>query len=474
MISLLMLGGCITAPKNEVPALLRAPQTLAADTSFAAVAGEFPDDRWWTALGDPALTALIEEGLTHSPDAAAAAARMRAAAAMAREAGAARFPEIGIEASAGGQKQSQNQGFPPQFISGKVLARGRLATTFDFDPDLWGKNRAALAAATSEARAAAVDAAQARLMLGTAIAAGYTELYRNFLERDAAAEALRIAEATATLTAQRMAEGLDNTASLRQAQSQSADARGDLAALDQAIGLSRNALAALVGAGPDRGLTIKRPALRPGGQAALPPNLPLDLIGRRPDLVAARLRSEAAAARIKVARADFYPSVNLSAVAGLQSIGFDTLLNPSSRFVTFGPALRLPIFGGGAPKARYRGARARYDEAVAQYDATLVAAFRDVADAITRKRALAAQIDAARAAYVARHEAQALIDLRHRNGLANLLQLLAAQDMTATAQRQLAIFEAMDIETDIALIRALGGGFADASPSPIPPAGIRP
>jgi NodT family efflux transporter outer membrane factor (OMF) lipoprotein len=209
-------------------------------------------------------------------------------------------------------------------------------------------------------------------------------------------------------------------------------------------------------------LRIERPRRHAAG-FGLPATLPLDLIGRRPDIVSARLRSEAAASRIGVARADFYPSINLAAVAGLQSVGFGALFQSSSLFTTFGPALRLPIFDGGATKARYRRARADFDLAVATYDATLVGAYREVADAITRKRALATQRDAARQSLRAGQQALTIAELRYRNGIADQLQLLAAEDATLAAQQQVASLDATDIATDIALIRAIGGGFTDTS-----------
>jgi NodT family efflux transporter outer membrane factor (OMF) lipoprotein len=461
-LNLLLLAGCMTPPKMAAPPALRTPASLESTRSFAAASATLPADEWWTALGDPALSALIAEGLAGSPDVASAKARLDAATAARDQAHSVQAPSLALDTTAGGQRQSQNQGFPPIFIPDQVQTQARIAGDFNFDLDLWGRNRSALAAASSELQAASVDAAQARLLLVTAIAATYADLGGVFARADVTAQALRISQQTEALTRLRAKQGLEDDGAVRRAEQRTARARGDAMAADEAIGLDRNALAALVGAGPDRGLRIERPRLHAAG-FGLPATLPLDLIGRRPDIVSARLRSEAAASRIGVARADFYPSINLAAVAGLQSVGFGALFQSSSLFTTFGPALRLPIFDGGATKARYRRARADFDLAVATYDATLVGAYREVADAITRKRALATQRDAARQSLRAGQQALTIAELRYRNGIADQLQLLAAEDATLAAQQQVASLDATDIATDIALIRAIGGGFTDTS-----------
>ena len=455
------LCGCATLPKLGEAPTIRAPESLSTAQSFAAPIIQFPPDAWWTLLNDPALSGLIEEGLRKSPDVALVSSRVRAAEALVLQAGSQRSPQLAADASVGGEKLSQNRGFPPQFIPDNLLSEGRIAGSLSFDPDLWGKNRAALAAATSEAQATRVDAAQAALMLSTAIATAYGELWQYYVTRDVALSALRVRNANEALTAARVKNGLDTLGDLRLAQSRTAASRGEVGGIDEAIILSRNQIAALVGAGPDRGLSIARPMLGSRNELGLPENLSLNLLGRRPDLVAARLRAEVAASRIKVAKADFYPDIKFSAVAGLQSIGLDTLLKSTSTFATFGPAVSLPIFDGGAIAARYRGARANYDGAVAQYDATLVAAFHEVADVVARKRALVGRLADANASVAAAKDAQRIMALRYKEGLANQLQLLVAEDATINAERDAVRLRGLGVLLDLALVRAVGGGFED-------------
>ncbi|ALH78878.1 efflux transporter outer membrane subunit [Sphingopyxis macrogoltabida] len=459
-----LLSACASAPDLGPRPAPAAAESLASSASFAEASGAWPVEGWWQGFGDPGLGRLIDEGLKASPDIAVAAARVRAADALAQQAGAALGPRVGAEASAGGVQQSKTMGIPPQFVPEGIQDTGHVAATFSFDLDLWGRNRAALAAATSEAEAARVDAAQARLLLTTGIASAYADLAGYYEALDVAQEALRIRGASAGLSADRTRAGLDNMASQRQAESRAAAARGDIVALEEAIALTRNRLAALVGAGPDRGQAIARPQLAvPAG--ALPPAAGIDLIGRRPDIVAARLRTEAAAKRIDVARADFYPNISLSALVGFQSLGLSNLFDGGSKYGNGGAAISLPIFDSGRLQGRYRGARADYDIAVASYDGTLVAALRDVADIVASRAATARQLADRREALRAASEAANLAGLRYRAGLSNQLAQLTAEDSMVALSRSVADLEARQRTLDIALIRALGGGYRAQTPT---------
>jgi NodT family efflux transporter outer membrane factor (OMF) lipoprotein len=460
IVVLAALGGCATVPHLGAAPKIRTPEGLASSISLAATASNWPATNWWTAFGDPVLGTLIDEALVNSPDVASAAARVRQAEALSRQAGAALLPNARMDGVVGGNKQSYNLGIPPEFVPKGIQDTGRLTGTFSFDLDLWGKNRAALAAATSEAEAARVDMEQARLMLSTGIASAYADLYQYHVERDVAVDALKIRQATVDLTSQRVAVGVDTRGSLRQAESRVPSARADIAALDEAIILTQHRIAALVGAGPDRGLQIARPVLR-DAPAGMPSNAGVDLIGRRPDIVAARLRAEAAAKRIKVAKADFYPNISLSAVVGLQSLGLGQLFNKGSSYGNGGAAFSLPIFDGGQIAGRYRGARGEYDEAVARYDSTLITALRETADALTSRRAADLRLNEQRQALVAAEEARKIAAIRYGGGLSNQLPVLNGDDTVLISRRAVADLEARRLSLDIALIRALGGGYRD-------------
>lgn len=459
-----LLAGCATVPDVGPKPVPTAAGSLESRTSFAGAEGQWPAEGWWQGFGDAQLDTLIAEGLKGSPDVVIAAARVRAADAMAQQAGAALLPRVGAEGSVGGTQQSKNLGIPPEFVPDGIQDTGHIAATFSFDLDLWGRNRAALAAATSEAEAARVDEAQARLMLTTGIASAYADLAGYYHALDVANDAVRVRTASAGLSGERARAGIENQTSQRQAESRAASARADVVALEEAIATTRNRLAALVGAGPDRGLSIARPQMgRPA--LALPENAGIDLIGRRPDIVAARLRSEAAAKRIDVAHADFYPNISLSALVGLQSLGLSNLFKSGSEYGNGGAAISLPIFEGGRLQGRYRGSRADYDVAVATYDRTLIGALRDVADIVAQRAATERQLVGRRDALTAAAEASKLAGLRYRAGLSTQIVQLTAEDSMVALSRAVADLEARQLSLDIALIRALGGGYRASNPT---------
>lgn len=454
----MLATGCASVPELGPKPAPRNASTVAAErTLVPAATGEWPNERWWTGYGDPQLSALIDQGLRDAPDVAAAAARFRRAAALTQQAGAARLPTLDATGQATLDKQSYNTGFPRQFQPQGWLDGGRLAAQLSFDLDLWGKNRAALAAATSEQRAAALDARQAQLMVASGIADAYFDLARLYAARDVRAAELELRDASAKLISDRFDHGMENRGSLAQAQAQTAQARGAVGEIDQAIDLRRHQLAELAGAGPDRGLEIARPALTVPVHS-LPAGVTTSLLGRRADLAAARERAEAAADRIKVARADFYPAVNLSALVGLQSLGLADLIAGDSVFGSVGPAVTLPIFRGGALQGRYRAARAEYDAAVADYDKRVLAAYREVADAVTSRHWLQARLAEARSGLASAETAYDIARQRYRGGLISYIDVLAVEDRLLQVRATVVELAAAERSADLALVRALGGG----------------
>lgn len=422
-------------------------------------AGNWPGDRWWIDIGDPQLTGLIDEALANSPDLVVADARLRSAEGFARAAGASLLPAVSANADADVQRQSLNNGIPPQFVPPGWQDTGRATLNLSYELDFFGRHRAQLRAATSQVEAARIEAQAARLVLATSVAAAYADFLRIHGDLEVAETALRIRTETADLVARRVANGLDTRAEQRQADAGVESARGDLEALIEARDLTRNAIAALVGAGPDRGRSIVPPGNSAYRTYGLPNELALGLVARRPDLVAARLRAEAAAARIDVARAEFYPNVNLTAFIGFQSLGLENLFKDGSSIGLAGPAISLPLFQGGRLSGNFTRARGEYDEAVALYELTLLRAVREVADAATSQRALASRLSRAQAAVDASEEAYAIARQRYDGGLAGFLTVLAAEDALLANKRLLRTLETRTLAIEVELIRALGGGF---------------
>lgn len=451
-------SGCATLPTAQKLAAVKAPDAFAAASSLPGQGASWPSDNWWAGYKDPQLSSLIAEGLADATDLRIADARFAKARAVIDEARSTLLPSVTVNAQPSVARQSENYLVPGAFLPQGWQDYGQGDATLRWQLDFWGKNRATLAAARSDAKAAGAEAAAARLAVSSGIASAYATLAAQCAELDAANDALAIRTKSLALMKGRRVEGLENEGAVDRAAAALAGAQGDVQAVSEAIDLSRHALAALMGAGPDRGLAITRPAIL-ALNARLPDNLPADLIGRRPDIIAARSSAQSAASRIKVAKASFYPSINLTALIGLQSLGLGNLFKSGSVYGSAGPAISLPIFDGGRLRAQYRGAEADYQVAVAQYDATLVQALREVADAATSQRALAGRVQSARRAEEAARSAWQVAGNRYRGGLGTYLDVLTAEDALVSARRTVASLNSRAFALDVTLIRALGGGY---------------
>jgi NodT family efflux transporter outer membrane factor (OMF) lipoprotein len=456
---LLLSSACASVPNLGAKPVVHAAADYASTASLSGVQSAWPADGWWQRYNDPQLTRLIGEGLAASPDLAAAAARFRRAQGLAQAAGAALLPQVDATASATEQNQSQNTGFP---VRSGWHDSGIAAVGLSFDLDLWGKNRAALRAAKKDAEAAGFETEEARLALTTGIAATYADLAALYAQRDNLEAALDIRSQTLKLVQQRVSAGLDSDAELRQAEARIPQTKADLAATDEAIMLAKHAIAELVGAGPDRALSIDRPAIGTLQAQGIPADASIDLIGRRPDIAAARARVEAASQRIREARAAFYPNINLSALVGFQALGLGNLFSSGSSFASATPAVSLPIFHGGSLQGQYRGRRGEYDEAVAQYNGEVIQALRETADAVTSEKMLAERLQQSRSALAAYEDALRLARLRYEHGLSTYLDVLTAQESVVSARLAVAQLETRSFTLDVQLVRALGGGFATA------------
>ena len=460
--SLVLLAAC--APDLGPMAQLKPASDYAAQKALGApAAAAWPAQDWWKAYNDPQLTALIEEGLKGAPDLKAAEARVRQAQAMSEQAGAALLPTLGVSGNIQETAVKLNvQGLPAQLKSSlpsTVQPFTQLGAKAAYEVDFFGKNHAAVAAASSQARAAEFELQAARLQISTAVASGYADLVRLTADRQAAVDAVKVRGETLQLVSDRVKNGLENQGQQAQSSAERHVSEGDVAALDARIDQARHLLAALIGAGPDRGVDI---SVNPAAVAApwgLPSNLPADLLGRRPDVAAARLRAEAAADRIKVAHGAFYPNVSLNGSVLDLSFTPDQIFDHRILLAQIGPAVSLPLFQGGRLKGAYRGAAGEYEEAVASYDKAVANALKDVADAVSQQKALAVQLDYADKALADSRKAYDLALLRYKGGLSPYVVVLTAQSSLIAQQRAVTDLKAQSLSANVALVRALGGGF---------------
>ena len=457
LLPLLLASACAAVPDLGSKPVPATAGDYASAQSLSGTQSAWPSDGWWKAYGDAQLDRLIGEGLSGSPDLAAAVARFRTAQGLAQEAGAALLPSVDAAASVDYQNQSENVGGP---VRGGWHATGATALSLNLDLDLFGKNRAALRAAKKDSEAARFDAEEARLLLTTGIGSAYADLAALYAQRDNLEAALDIRAQTLKYVRARYDAGLETVDAVRQAEARIPQTKADLAATDEAIMLDKHAIAALVGAGPDRALKIARPDVAALRAQGIPANASVALIGRRPDIAAARMRVEAAADRIKEARAAFFPDVNIGALVGLQSLGLGSFLHSGSGFASVSPAVSLPVFHGGALQGQYRGRRGQYDEAVAIYDGQVVQALRETADTLTGEKQLAERLAQSRAALSAYEDALRVARGRYEEGLTDYLTVLSAQESVVGARLTVAQLETRAFTLDVQLVRALGGGFA--------------
>jgi NodT family efflux transporter outer membrane factor (OMF) lipoprotein len=456
---MLMTSACASVPFLGPKPMPRAETDFAAQKALAGPATSWPAHGWWRAYGDPQLNELMEEAGSASPNLEAAAARLRSAEGYAQKASAALKPTIDGFAAASVDKYGQNNIIGPQATPNGLQTSGEVGLSFSLDLDLWGKNRAALRAARSDADAARFELEEAELTLTTNIAAEYADLAALYAQLDSDEDALDIRMQSAKLVKQRFDIGLDNQFSLDQANAKVSQAKADIEETTEGIKLSKNAIAALLGAGPDRALTILRPNIAGLHPQGVPADASTNLIGRRPDIAAYRARVEAAAERIKEARADFYPNVNLGGLMGFSSFGIGNLFSSGSFGASAGPAISLPLFHGGALQGQYRGRRGEYDEVVALYNGQVIGALKETADALTSQKMLEGRLANSRAALASYQSAYKVATMRYAHGLSTYLDVLSAQEGVVNAQLKVAKLQTRAFNLDVQLIRALGGGF---------------
>jgi len=456
VLALGVLAGCAPIRGDHTPLEPQSVQRL--DLTETAV--QWPDTHWWTRYGDAQLDRLVEDALRENPTLDVAQARLDQALAATGTARSALLPDVSANYSLSRQRRSENYTYPPP-LAGSVGTDQRLALDFSYELDFWGKNRHALQAAVSRARAAEAEQQAARTLLAYSMVQAYLELQGAFAQQAVLQDVLAQRRQVVDLTQDRLKNGLDTQVETEQARSAAAQAEVQLTQTRTRIAQLRNRVAALAGQGPSRAAALGAVTLtRPAGQ--IPEQLPLALLGRRPDVVAARWRVQATDRDVDVARTLFYPNVNLTAFLGLQALGLHNLIEAGSKTAGVGPAITLPIFQGGALNANLDGRVAARNEAQADYNTRVLDAVHQVADALDALRMIDTERRAQTEARRAIDAAYRLALDRYKGGLGNYLTVLVAQDAVMTqAQRDTELHtRAYLLDADLA--RALGGGY-DAS-----------
>lgn len=449
----LALAGCASFRGIDTHSTVRTSESVGLKADAPAFV---PSAEWWRDFGDENLNRLIAQALEGNPNLKIAQARLAKAQAGTEGARSALLPHVNGELDLQRQKFSANNIYPPP-IGGSTFDLGTLHLNGSWELDFFGKNQAALNAALTSAQAAEADAQAARILLSTNVARAYFQLARMNDELTVAKRTLAQREESLRLVQDRVHAGLDTNLELRQSEGSLPEARQQIEALNEQAEIALHAITALTGQG-NQPLDIA-PTVANVKAIAMPSQLPANLLGQRPDIVAARMRVQAAGYDVKNAKAQFYPNVNLIAFAGFSSIGFSKLVGAASQEWGVGPAIRLPIFEAGQLRANLRGKNADLDAAVESYNAAVLDAVRETSDQITSIQSIERQQREQSAAQDAAESAYQIATQRYQAGLGTYLNVLAAET-TVLAQRRLGVdLAARALDTQVALIRALGGGY---------------
>lgn len=452
-LALLLLSACVAVPD--------APQKVAqsrANQLGLATQGMAIDERWWESFDDPQLGRLIDEGIKSNPDLEAALARVRAADATVDAQRAEELPQVSADGQVLDQRFSGTYLIPPPY-AGTTQWIPTLQSNLDWDLDLFGRQRAIVAMARSDAEAAGLDAAEARLIISTSIAQTYIGLARAQQLIQVTHGFVKTREEALALTRSKARYALASEFDERTAETLLAEAQqAELRATEQRD-LSIHALAALVGRGADFYPTISAPTLALDKRPPVPDMLPADLLGRRPDLLAGQARIDAAVSGEKVARTDFLPNVDLRALAGLASIGFGNFFSAGAATYGGGVAIHVPIFEGGRLRAQYRRASADLDLAVAHYNDSVFRAVHESADALTRVRSNDSDVAQQERIVAGLRDTVRLDAVRTSTGLGSKLDAIDSGFRLLEAEQERVNLQAEGLTRRVQLIAALGGGF---------------
>ena len=458
-----LLAACAGFPAKQKPVALDSQAPLSG-LQFAG-GGEWPAEEWWTRYQDSTLDELIALGLANSPTLANAHARFDSARQSVRLAAAASGAHLDANADINRQRLSDNGLFPPRLLGFSWYNQSDLGVQASYVFDWWGKQRDAVEAAMDEAHASQAERSDAALLLASSIADTYfgwqADQTRLALSRE---KEIAVGEENRVAVERARAE-LDPPENIDRTRISQATVREQSAQLEGSAKLRVVALAALVGK-PMAELPALSPKALPRYPAKLPDTVTLDLLARRADITASRWRVEAAQRNVDSARAEFFPDVSLNLLLGLSSVDVSKLLEYGSRAPEAGAAIHLPVFDAGRVKARYGGAQAAAESAISTYQDAVIGAARDVAMQITTQAQLAAQREQRTAQLEAAVRLNRGAAAQLRQGVQDIRIQLTATEFWIDQRDAIAQLDAAALSADIALQRALGGGYESKATTP--------
>jgi multidrug efflux system outer membrane protein len=455
---LALLAGCISVPADtRRPAAIDLAARAQHAPGIHLPADAWPAEQWWLAYGDPQLNVLVQRALHDNPSLAVVQARIAGAQAVVAAERAGEGGHVGLAAGLNRQRYSSNGFFPPP-IGGAWYNDANVQLRASYDVDWWGKHRSLVAAALGETSVRQAEAAQAAQAIAASVAQSYFRLQMVWARQDNVQALAALQREIVAGRKARIAHGLASSDLLRSAELDLGVLEEQSMRLATQAGREREVLRALVGG--DAGALADLARFRPAPAAnALPRELGMELLARRPDLQAARWRVEAQLGRVAASEAAFRPDINLVGAFGLDAISLGKLLRWPSRTPLLGATLDLPLFDSGRLKAQLGVARSNRDELVAEYNDAVLAAVREVAQEGATLQGLEQEAQAHRLALDASRKLVDSAEARMKRGLLERAGVLQAK-MTLLRQQDtdLQLLDAR-LQTQVALVKALGGGY---------------
>jgi outer membrane protein, multidrug efflux system len=449
--SMLSLAACDLGPDYQRPAATTPPAWREAPVGAAV----WPATDWWRGFGSAELDALMARAQQANYDLEAAIARVRQADAQVRIARAALLPTVNFTASAGRERFQQLH----EVFNNNLFV---LEPTVSYTIDFWGKNRAALASAKASALANVYAQQVVALTVESGVATTYFQILALNDEVRVAQENLAAAEQTLSgIEAQRRA-GTATQLDVAEQETVVGQQRATIPPLQQQLAQEIDALAILVGEMPEQ-MTVQERSM---SALTLPPiasGLPADLMARRPDVAQAEAQLVAANANIKVARANFFPNVALTAEGGVESAFLSKLLSPASTIYTVAASATQPIFTGGALTAALDLSKAQYDELVADYQKAAISAFSDVETALAATQKTGEQLTDQQYTVEKAREAYRISQAQYTAGTITLLTVLTTENNLFTAETALVQDRLANLVAMVGLFQALGGGWTEST-----------
>jgi NodT family efflux transporter outer membrane factor (OMF) lipoprotein len=421
----------------------------AAKPADAALRGD-----WWTLFGDAQLDALESQIAVSNQTLRAAAARFAEARATVTGARAALYPQVGAAPSAGRFQQSGNRAISSVHSS---YADFLVPANVAYEPDFWGRLHGTLEANRALAQATAADLETASLSIHAELAVDYFTLRGLDRERELLDSAVAAYERALALTRNRFTGGLASQADVALAETQLETTRAQSVDLGVARAALEHAIAVLVGRPP----TIFSLAAAPlaSEPPPVPSGLPSELLERRPDIASAERRVAAASAEVGVATSAYYPILELTGAAGVESASLANLVSSVSTFWSAAPQLFVTVFDAGRRRAVATQARAAYDENVATYQQTVLGVFREVEDQLAALRILEEEATIQRRAVDAAERSLQQATNRYRGGIASYLEVTFAQSVALANERTAVDLLTRRMTASVLLIKGLGGGW---------------